>query len=283
MKQQYGDNNQQYQQYDRKNDCKHLKTQRYAITFGEVSILHVGGTEIGNCRRDHGYSVNELKEISKKFGTYSELINLSDKLPEILRKDNEAAVLVIRNGANILMKDKWGKNKLFMEQQMSVVYDDKYWDTRRSKTLNKGARKNTTFGQKDISHSDDYKVYTTNSFDRLKCLKIIKDQLPRYFGERANYLSAEGNWYFKDKSGIGFHGDTERKIVICLSLGTSSILRYCWRLPGTSEKHGKQIDITINHGDIYIMSEKATGYDWKYRSKVRVVHAAGHSKYINHK
>ena len=29
------------------------------------------------------------------------------------------------------------------------------------------------------------------------------------------------------------------------------------------------------------MSEKATGFDWKSRSKVRVVHASGHENYIN--
>ena len=29
-----------------------------------------------------------------------------------------------------------------------------------------------------------------------------------------------------------------------------------------------------------VMSEKATGFDWRCRSKVRVVHAAGAVKYI---
>ena len=37
---------------------------RYAITFGEVSILHVGGKEYGE-KRDVGFSCNELKEINK--------------------------------------------------------------------------------------------------------------------------------------------------------------------------------------------------------------------------
>ena len=87
----------------------------------------------------------------------------------------------------------------------------------------------------------------------------------------------------KKKSGIGFHGDAERKIVICLSLGDTSILRYAWRLPGSSEHYGIPIDLKISHGDMYIMSEKATGFDWKFRSKVRVVHAAGANKYINKK
>ena len=52
-------------------------------------------------------------------------------------------------------------------------------------------------------------------------------------------------------------------------------------MPHSSNHELKPIDIKLNHGDIYIMSEKATGYDWKQRSKVRVVHAAGHIKYID--
>ena len=40
-----------------------LVEDRYAITFGEVAILHVGGKEFGNGRRDKGFSVDELKEI----------------------------------------------------------------------------------------------------------------------------------------------------------------------------------------------------------------------------
>ena len=95
----------------------------------------------------------------------------------------------------------------------------------------------------------------------------------------ASNLEAEGNCYYKKTSGIGFHGDSERKVVICLSLGKPTVLRYHWRLPGSSEHTLQPIDINIGHGDVYVMSEKATGYDWSMRSKVRVVHAAGSSKY----
>ena len=42
----------------------------------------------------------------------------------------------------------------------------------------------------------------------------------------------------------------------------------------------KPIDLLVKHGDMYIMSEKATGNDWRRRSRVRVVHAAGSKKYI---
>ena len=42
---------------------------RYAITFGEVSILHVGGKEFGN-KRETGFSVEELCTIANTINNY---------------------------------------------------------------------------------------------------------------------------------------------------------------------------------------------------------------------
>ena len=71
--------------------------------------------------------------------------------------------------------------------------------------------------------------------------------------------------------------------MLCVSLGTTTNLRYCWRWSGGSVKYGQPIDIEVEHGDIYLMSEKATGNDWKCRSKIRLVHAAGSKSYVTHK
>ena len=43
---------------------------------------------------------------------------------------------------------------------------------------------------------------------------------------------------------------------------------------------GCDIDFKISHGDIYIMSEKATGFNWKSRSKSRIVHSASSSSIL---
>ena len=42
---------------------------------------------------------------------------------------------------------------------------------------------------------------------------------------------------------------------------------------------GNSIDLALNDGDVYIMSEKAVGADWKLRSKYTLRHAAGADKY----
>ena len=276
---------------------KLLDTNRYAITFGEVAILHTGGDEQGSGIRDHGFSVNELENIRDKInsmGGNAILYNLSDNLPTKYHiykpttakkndppDNNEAATLIIKNGADFILNNPHASDILFKEQMQKVDYDKRYWDNRRGETLNKQARFNVVFGNKNQTASDDYKKYTIKAFRDLPYLNQIRKKLPSILGEKAYKLNAEGNHYYKKDSGIGFHGDAERKIVIALSLGKPSILRYQWRLPGSSTHILKPIDIISEHGDIYIMSEKATGYDWKKRSKVRVVHAAGAEKYIN--
>ena len=37
----------------------------------------------------------------------------------------------------------------------------------------------------------------------------------------------------------------------------------------------------LHSGDMYAMSQKATGFDWKLRNKLTLRHAAGSYKYIN--
>lgn len=257
--------------------------ERYAITFGEVAILHVGGKEIGSGIREHGFTVDDLRSIRDavtKSGGTAELYDISGRLPDEHRSANEAATLVIRNGADLVCGQENAAGTL-LEEQRGISYDRKFWNARQQKTMNKRARYNTTFSDSSVSPSPDYQTPSTHKFPEM--LGKFRDGLVPILGDNAANLNAEGNHYFKPQSGIGFHGDAERKIVICLSLGGSSVLRYHWRMPGSSEHSSDALDVPIHHGDVYIMSEKATGFDWKSRSRFRVVHGAGSEKYIKAK
>ena len=248
---------------------------RFAITFGEVAILHVGGAKFGAERRSEGFSVDELRGL-RDLIEGAELTMVSDVLPAAARAANEAAVLVIPSGAEFLGLD----SDRLLDEQKGVVYDQKYFDSRRRGTLNKRARYNVVFGDGGQVHSEDYQDPTVVPFAGLPLLDEFRGRLPEAFGPKAAGLNAEGNYYFGADCGIGFHGDAERKIVICLSLGGPATLRYHWRLPGSSDHTFPSVDVAVGHGAVYCMSEKATGWDWKYRSKTRVVHAAGSLKYI---
>ncbi len=64
-----------------KNQDTKNKEERFAITFGEVAILHVGGMEIGGGRRETGFAVSELITIKKNLedkNYHCELFMLSD-------------------------------------------------------------------------------------------------------------------------------------------------------------------------------------------------------------
>ena len=91
----------------------------------------------------------------------------------------------------------------------------------------------------------------------------------------------EGNRYYDlKKTGIGFHGDTERVVVICISIGGEAYpMRWQWFKDGMPI--GKAIDVKLNSGDVYIMSEKAVGADWKKKSKYTLRHSAGAKKYTS--
>lgn len=42
-------------------------------------------------------------------------------------------------------------------------------------------------------------------------------------------------------------------------------------------------EVILNNGDIYIMSEKAVGTDWKKKNTLTLRHAAGAPKYLGFK
>lgn len=249
---------------------------RYAITFGETAILHIGGKEFGAGRRDAGFSVSELGELGASL-PHSELIMLSDALPKHLRAGHQAGVLVLREGAQTILQEPDAALHLWREQE-NVEYDCKFFD--RGRTKNKVARHNIVFGEKGQQASEDYRECTVKAFSELPWLARFRASLSGPLGAKAANLNAEGNHYYTSTCGIGFHGDSERKVVVCLSLGAASTLRYCWRAPRSSDPFGKPIDIRVQHGDVYVMSEKATGFDWRNRSQYRLVHAAGAAKYI---
>ena len=209
-------------------------------------------------------------------GVECELLNLESYLEgEDAKEAFPASVLIIRNGVSFFvdndLRELWS-------ELTSFEWDKRYWDTRRKKVLNKHARYNVCFG--DESQEPDYENKKGNivGFERVKILKKMRENLGTILGKSASDLEVEGNYYYDNKKcGIGFHGDSERKKVIAASLGASRPINWQWYQ--NSKPIGERIKIQLNHGDMYIMSEKASGWDWKYRSKKTLRHAAG-EKYV---
>lgn len=144
--------------------------------------------------------------------------------------------------------------------------------------------KENEFG-KSPPHPDLVAKGTIYKFADLPLTNKIRETLPTLFGEKARNLLAEGNYYFDlEKTGIGFHGDAERKDVIGVRTGEDEDsgfpLHYQWFQ--NRNPIGERVQINLKNGDIYVMSEKAVGRDWR-RSKddlLTLRHAAGGPKYL---
>lgn len=96
-------------------------------------------------------------------------------------------------------------------------------------------------------------------------------------------LAEINDYYDAHKCGIGFHGDTERRIVIGVRLGEQSlpndVLPMDWQWFHRHEPVGQRQTVVIPVGSLYIMDVKASGFDWKRSSQYTLRHAAGAKKY----
>ena len=115
-------------------------------------------------------------------------------------------------------------------------------------------------------------------------VKILKDYMQKGLlgcgsSSKVEINVVEGNRYYDlKKTGIGYHGDTERVVVICFSIGCDNY-PLCWQWFKDGHPVGNNMGVKLNSGDVYIMSEKSVGADWKLRSKYTIRHAAGAKKY----
>ena len=251
----------------------------YALTFAECVENHAGMQMIGK-PIDTGLGSDEFDtciKFCKEYNLEYELINLLELLPEdakqaIIEKEDDlpfAKVIVIKNGINGILGEGFAE-KMY-EEQKKQPYDTKAW--MRGQVKNKLKRYNNCYADFDQEPDYENKKGTVINFDRVSHLKEFREILPHLFGNAAEDLFAEMNYYYDlEKTCITEHGDTERKIVICARLGAPFPLYYQWY--HRFKQVGERLKINIEGGDIYAMSFKATGNDWKCSSKYTLRHAA---------
>ena len=264
---------------------------RIALTFTYGMIENgIKMQQLGQLEK-RGYTKVDLLKIKENFSNLRgvcQLVDLSKNLPDPDQNKEDAYILVIRDGIDLLKID----TDLLFTEQINLEWD--------KKKLNKGlisnsvARRNLCYA--DFSQQNNYADFpgkvppgsevkgTIINFADIKLTCILREKLdnilPKYADvDGGRKILCEGNLYYDDKSGIGYHGDTERRTVICCSLGSSTNLDYQWYQ--NRKAIGKPISLTLNSGDIYIMSEKATGNDWKkYKNDLCTLrHSAGALKF----
>lgn len=240
------------------------------ITFSECVENHVGMQKLGNDKLTEGFTYHDLLKIKEKWKD-AMIICLNDDI-EFPIETEKAYILIVKN---FIQKNKF--HTLINEMETFE------WDAKalmRGRVVNKLARQNVCFA--DLDQEPDYEDGKGRvvAFSHLPILSEIRALLKQIIGDKGKDLLAEGNKYIDiSKNGIGYHGDSERYIVIGIRIGAAFPLHYQWFY-----KHkplGNTIKLDLQDGDLYIMSSKATGHDWKSSSKITLRHAAGADKYLN--
>jgi hypothetical protein len=250
------------------------------LTFGDMAENHVGMEQIGTMVAEgQGFHLADLQSIQAKMealGCRCELIALSsgehslDPLPA-------AYVLVMRKGVDALLSTVDLKQIDLFREQEALDYDKKA--VMYGRVVNKHARWNLCFDEK--SRAPDYEAGKGRiiGYSEVPYMNALKGQIETVMGPKACGLKVESNYYFDTtKCGIGFHGDGERRKVIGVRIGYSSMPMY-WQWYQNGEPLGEQIVVPMNPGDVYIMSEKTVGTDWKKKTIPTLRHATGCAKF----
>jgi hypothetical protein len=259
------------------------------MTYGDRAENHNGMQVIGTMA-NHGFTIDELKDCKRRFEDHGFVTVLYDlntyqapgpgpgpgpgSGPGVGLVTEPAQVLVIKRAVNCLLQNI-GKTADDMFNELIA----QKWDAKAfmyGRVVNKKARHNLCISDKAQKPDYENGKGTILAFKKLKCCNEIRIKLPLYL-DNADNLVAEGNYYYNSDCGIGWHGDAERRKVIGIKLGDTPDLNYHWYLHGL--RIGRPCQIPIEHGDIYIMSEKAVGTDWKKKTIPTLRHSTGADQY----
>ncbi len=244
----------------------------YTITYGDVAENHAKMQKIGTLH-ENGYSIAKLEEVKAyldSLGLITELINLNEA--EMHAPFEQARVLVIRQGVHHIL----GVNSTaqLIEENDKLTMDKHA--LMRGRVVNKHARWNLCFADED--QEPDYETGKGRivAWKHIPMMTRIREVISKWMNDVP--LNAEANYYYDiSKCGIGFHGDAERRKVVAVRMGASMPLYYQWYQE--SKPVGQPIEIMLNDGDMYIMSEKAVGFDWLKKKVATLRHATGCKKY----
>jgi len=261
------------------------------LTFGDVAESHVGMQKIGTMA-ERGFSYSDLliaQQYFQSLGCQTGIIHLNEFLPDhvdseeldYLRtaKENDeyqGYVFVAKDGLKHLTGDD-GVAELTLEMLL-YKWDEQLYNTRFKVVQNKLARHNLNFSEKGQIADFEKGKGTTISWNDVPLLFNLKGKIVDAFGDSARELKCEGNKYYNSQTtGIGYHGDSERKKVIGVRLGKDMTIHWNWFYK--FQPRGRNVSLVLKPGDIYCMSEKAVGTDWKKSTRYTLRHAAGSKTY----
>lgn len=250
------------------------------LTFGDQAENHIGMQQMGErVAEGEGFQWEDLEVIYNRLealGATVERYDLHDNEPELDLPS--AYLLVIRNAVSFFLPEEKDAHEACFQEQAALPVDKKAYMYGR--VVQKHARWNLCFDNQSQEPNYPKGRGRVIAFEDIPLTHRIIDQFPIYFGEKARHLKGEGNYYYDTRTcGIGYHGDSERRKVIALRLGAPLSIYYQWYRHGAPV--GYTMEIPLNGGDMYLMSEKAVGTDWKKSSIYTLRHATGAKKFTD--
>lgn len=255
-------------------------TSAVTLTFGDQAENHVGMEILGAMvPLGEGFQLDDMEVIKEKMkeigvdAVIHDLTNGDASLPP-------AYLMVMPNAvSSILSKHGSFTHEDMMMEQMDLNVDKQAF--MYGKVVNKHARWNLCFD--DVGREPSYAAGRGRiiAYDKVPVTKALYDRFGMYFGDKTSNLKGEGNYYYDvSRCGIGFHGDAERRKVLAVRLGGGSIdmpIMFQWHRMGLP--WGEKMVFPLRGGDMYMMSEKAVGTDWKCKKRYTLRHAAGCAKF----
>ena len=243
----------------------------YTITFGDVAENHAKMQKIGTLH-ENGYSIAQLLYIQEKLtglGLETEMVDLNVGFNESF---SDAKVLVIRRGAQYILGEETTEG--LMAENDAQTMDKKAF--MKGKVVNKVARWNLCFADEDQEPNYEDGKGRIVAWKHLPRMSRIRQVISEWTEDVL--LNGEANYYYDiSQCGIGFHGDGERRKVFAVRMGETMPLYFRWYQ--LSEPVGEPIELILNDGDMYIMSEKAVGFDWLKKKIATLRHSTGSSKF----
>ncbi len=273
-----------------------------SIVYGDLGSEYYGiqtlGTNVNYGKmKDKGFTLEDLelcKANFEKIGCECDIIHLNPELINATKgttefevkaaKTQQAYVLRVKNAVNSIYNaaaasassEADANHDTLLREQLGHNWDKQGFMYGR--VVNKKARFHLSYA--DTARDPDYengkgRIVAWNDVPLTSKLHLL---LPQYI-PNCGVLDCEANQYedVTKYSGIGFHGDTERRKVIVVKLGCVTPVHFHWFFG--AKPIGNNIEIPLDHGDLYIMSEKTAGTDWKSRGIFSLRHACGAKKF----
>jgi len=252
-----------------------MKATVTTITMGDVGENHAGMQKIGTLH-ENGYSVEKLFALGEKLlglGLIVEYVSL-DAHWTGEDEVEEAGVLIIREGVQHILGTE---DTVPLQDEHKDLEVDKM-AFMKGRVVNKRARWNLCFDDEDQEPDYEDGKGRIVAYRHLPLTQRIRETIAEWTEDEL--LKGEANYYYDlSQCGIGYHGDGERRKVFAVRVGASEKMPLYYQWFQNSEPVGERIQLVLQDGDMYVMSEKAVGFDWLKKKIPTLRHASGVDKF----